>query len=349
MHNHVDQSGSGCEARYSLASRVAVRKEAFGGLAFDHRSWEILEFNRTGYDLLEIIRDKPRTATECFQWANSLSKSLDDSDAEAVLNFLSTLARRKILQPPEGDLENAYRGEPAANCPLHPARFWMEQAPTPGPRVLSAPISIWWDVTAACNLACKQCYSASGRALPDELSLSEVRRILEQLASMKLFYIYFLGGEPLLRRDFLDILAICRDLGISVMVSTNGWFVNQRVAERLANSGIHHVRVSIDGAKASTHDSIRRVSGSFDKAVAAIRYLINAGVPKVGLSPTILRENYEEAEGIIDLAAALNVHEIQLGQVCRVGRAHALSGLTVKEIWGLRRLLPRKIQLTFWR
>lgn len=81
-------------------------------------------------------------------------------------------------------------------------------------RYLSAPIFVWWDITKVCNFKCKQCYSNAGRKERRELNTSEVFDILEQLALARVFYIYFLGGEPLLRKDFLGILSKCQELGI---------------------------------------------------------------------------------------------------------------------------------------
>jgi len=74
---------------------------------------------------------------------------------------------------------------------------------------LNAPIFVWWDVTYACNLKCKQCYSSAGRPSPNELSTLEAKKLIREMSKMKIFYIYFLGGEPLLRKDLFDIVGAC--------------------------------------------------------------------------------------------------------------------------------------------
>jgi radical SAM protein with 4Fe4S-binding SPASM domain len=128
------------------------------------------------------------------------------------------------------------------------------------------------------------------------------------------------------------------------MISTNGWFVDQDCAARLASLAVRHVRVSIDGSNAKTHDAIRGVPGSFDRAVNAVRYLKAAGVPIVGIAPTLMQRNVDEAPSIIDMALSLGATEIQLGQVCKVGRGEQLDELSVDQIKDLRQMIARKIR-----
>ncbi|GAH15601.1 unnamed protein product, partial [marine sediment metagenome] len=61
---------------------------------------------------------------------------------------------------------------------------------------LSAPLTILWDITYACNLRCKHCLVTADERLQDELTLKEVKDIIDQLVNMKVFNICFLGGEP---------------------------------------------------------------------------------------------------------------------------------------------------------
>ena len=219
-----------------------------------------------------------------------------------------------------------------------------ERCPRPHHEVftLSAPLMVWWDITNACNLQCKQCYSSSHRRTPDELTTKEAIDILNQLANIGVFFVYFLGGEPFMRRDFLVLLDRCRQLGLGTMINTNGWSVSLDLAKRLVELDVRHVRVSLDGATAETHDRIRGVPGSHARAVAAVRNLKNVGITTVGVSPTIMDENFHEAEEIIDLAYHLGANEIQLGQLCQIGRAKEIGVLSPQQITSLRELYARK-------
>ncbi|MGQ9621748.1 MAG: radical SAM/SPASM domain-containing protein [Bacteroidales bacterium] len=197
---------------------------------------------------------------------------------------------------------------------------------------LRAPIFVWWDITYACNLRCKQCYSNSGKPAPNELSTPEAKELIRQLAQMKVFYIYFLGGEPLLRPDFFELAKYAHDSGIEIMMSTNGWFVTSEIASRIEEAGFMHVRVSLDGATAETHDSIRGVRGSFERAVRALKILRKTSIPRLGISPTVLTENADEIAALIELAVSLDLDEMQIVQLCRTGR-------------GSRAIAPNSVQL----
>lgn len=203
-------------------------------------------------------------------------------------------------------------------------------------KYLSAPIFVWWNITYACNLRCRQCYSNSGKPHPDELSTKEAKDLILELAKMKVFYIYFLGGEPLMRKDIFELAEYAHKCGVSTMMSTNGWFITPEIADCLEKTGLMHVRVSLDGVTARTHDSIRGVKGSFDKAVKAVRLLRKTNIPRVGISPTVLSENVNEMSALIDLGLELGVDEMQLVQLCARGRGAQAQAANITQLTELR-------------
>src|ERR1700691_3077880 len=71
---------------------------------------------------------------------------------------------------------------------------------------LDAPICLTWELTYACNLACTHCLSSSGRRDPRELTTEEARGLIDEIAAMQIFYINIGGGEPMVRRDFFDVI-----------------------------------------------------------------------------------------------------------------------------------------------
>lgn len=205
-----------------------------------------------------------------------------------------------------------------------------------GINYLSAPVFVWWDVTYACNLRCRQCYSGSGKPHPNELDTKEAKSLIRELAEMKVFYIYFLGGEPLMRKDIFELAEYARECGIATMMSTNGWFVTSEVASRLEKVGFMHLRVSLDGATAKTHDSIRGVKGSFNRAIRAIQLLKETSIPRIGISPTVLSENVDEMSALIKLGLELKVDEIQLVQLCARGRGAQAQPASIDQLIKLR-------------
>ena len=73
-------------------------------------------------------------------------------------------------------------------------------------RGLNAPICLTWEITYACNLRCVHCLSSSGHRRPDELSTAEAKRLIDEWAAMKVFYINVGGGEPMSRKDFRELM-----------------------------------------------------------------------------------------------------------------------------------------------
>src|SRR5919107_5228267 len=120
----------------------------------------------------------------------------------------------------------------------------IDSAPAPGgqpvPRLvdqfengLDAPICLTWELTYACNLQCVHCLSSSGRRDPRELTTAEAKRVLDELHDLQVFYINIGGGEPMVRRDFFELVdhAIGRDVGVKF--STNGTYLDAGTARRL--------------------------------------------------------------------------------------------------------------------
>jgi len=323
---------------YRLATAHVIRDEEFGGLIFNKLTGWIFRVNPTGAFIAKILSNDKLSYSIVISQVEQAFGLLTDDQEFAISAYLEQLKDAGVLEggvcDPEHDSYHSVGSYTFSDQVL------VDESSTLS--FLRAPLSVWWDITGICNLKCKQCYSSSGKALADELSTEEVFKILDDLADMQVFYIHFLGGEPFARKDFLKILEHCQLVGLGVMISTNGWFFNETLAQEVVRLGVRHVRVSIDGSCEATHDEIRGVSGSFTKAVTAVKILKAAGMPLVGIGPTIMKENYAEAEALIDLAASLGADEIQLDQVCKVGRGTTVDELGTEEHLSLIGLINDK-------
>jgi len=129
----------------------------------------------------------------------------------------------------------------------------------------------------------------------------------------------FSGGEPLLRHDIFDLIerAVSRDLVVNI--ASNGALINHRMAKRLKQSGVRSVTISLDGATAELHDSIRRFPGLFEKCVAAIRTLSENGL-NVVVSFTPMRLNYQDGPAVVELAVRLGAYGVNMSQYVPAGR-----------------------------
>lgn len=200
-----------------------------------------------------------------------------------------------------------------------------------------------WDITKRCNLRCKHCRSTDyyegdkGEKIKD-LTTEEVFNTLKELANNGVNRIHFLGGEPFMREDMLDIVKYASKLGIVCSINTNGTLITKEVIEKLFDSNVYLLTFSLDGASPETNDRIRG-NGVFDlvckniKEVDRIRkerkqYL------RIISSPVITKVNRYEAKALCYLAKDLGLDSIIITNLRKKGRAKENIedlGLTVPE------------------
>ncbi|MCU1397729.1 MAG: hypothetical protein JWN62_838 [Acidimicrobiales bacterium] len=166
---------------------------------------------------------------------------------------------------------------------------------------LDAPICLTWELTYACNLQCVHCLSSSGQRDPRELSTAEAKQVLDELRDLQVFYINIGGGEPMVRRDFFEILEYSISQGIGVKFSTNGAFIDFDKAQRLAAMDYLDIQISLDGTDAVTNDAVRG-AGSYDMARRAMDNLQAAGFGPFKISVVVTRHNVDQLDEFKALA-----------------------------------------------
>lgn len=89
--------------------------------------------------------------------------------------------------------------------------------------MVAPPFLVSYAITRKCNLKCKHCYSdAKDSASPDELTLDEAKKLIDDLASWNIKLLIFDGGEPVCREDFLSIAEHAYRKGLKIVVGSNG-------------------------------------------------------------------------------------------------------------------------------
>jgi len=162
-----------------------------------------------------------------------------------------------------------------------------------------------WETTRNCNLACVHCRaSATMGPYKDELDTRQGLRLLDQIAEVGKPIIILTGGEPLLREDIFEIARYGTDIGLRMVMALNGTMLTEAIAEKLAQSGIQRISVSLDGSNAKSHDSFRQVYGAFEGTLAGIELIKNAGI-EFQINTTITKTNLEEIPAIQQLAIDL--------------------------------------------
>jgi mycofactocin radical SAM maturase len=189
---------------------------------------------------------------------------------------------------------------------------------------LSAPITVTWEITAACNIACVHCLSSSGRRRPRELKTQQALALVEELAEMQVFQIHFGGGEPFIYPGIWQVLERCSNHGLVMCISTNGTLITQERARRLKQFEPLYFQVSLDGGTPDTNDSIRG-KGVFKRALHGLE-LLAAENHSLTLNSVLTKYSFYELDRLYEIAT-------RFGAKLRVTRLRP-SGRG-KQVWGV--------------
>ncbi|AMY12050.1 Antilisterial bacteriocin subtilosin biosynthesis protein AlbA [Luteitalea pratensis] len=173
------------------------------------------------------------------------------------------------------------------------------------------PYVVSWNLTYRCNLACEHCYlDAGGKpqvesenfADRSELGTEECFRVIDEIATFAPECLTILtGGEPLLRRDILEIVQRAAERELWVVVGTNGVRITENVARRLAAAGARGLSLSLDALDPERHDRFRNVRGAWRNTVEGAEILNATGLPFI-VQTTAGSHNIAELEAIADFA-----------------------------------------------
>lgn len=150
------------------------------------------------------------------------------------------------------------------------------------------------EVADRCNEACLHCYQVQGQK--GEMSTDELKHVMDELRDLGVIFLTLSGGEPTLRKDFVELVEYARELRFAVKIYSNGLRIDEPLAQKLGALAVQEVQLSLYSPKAATHDAITRVPGSFDRTVAAVKHLRAAGVAVVLKSPLMSVNETDVAE-----------------------------------------------------
>lgn len=189
--------------------------------------------------------------------------------------------------------------------------------------------TVIWEVTDYCNLECLHCCtdSAPTRARDHDLDTGRMIATARELTVNGVTELYFSGGEPFARSDMVDIIASV-DADVEVYCNTNGYFLDSAIASALVGTALRRMTVSIDGHNRELHALVRGKPSSYDRAVAAVRHLLAAGVP-VRVSHVVHPANVNHVAHFCEEMAALGVTAAVINTVFPAGRAARNPHLTL--------------------
>ena len=181
---------------------------------------------------------------------------------------------------------------------------------------------ILWEITPRCNMNCKHClfYQNTKKGISKELSTEEVYKIIDNVSKDKnISAIWLSGGEPLLRKDIVEVCKYISSKSIVPSLSTNGILLNDDLIDKLYYAGVNYIHLSLDGAKAYTHDSLRGVPGAYDKLMKVMDLLKESPI-NVGASFMVTEESVEELEEVVKIADNKKLSVLSFYLVAELGR-----------------------------
>jgi SynChlorMet cassette radical SAM/SPASM protein ScmF len=183
-------------------------------------------------------------------------------------------------------------------------------------------------LSGGCNLRCAHCWISPGfvqkrEDVGDRLTVADVSAVVDAGRPLGLTHAKLTGGEPFLNRDIFDIVALLADRGIVTSIETNGTLVDREAAAFLKRHGIQSVSVSMDSHRAAFHDAFRGVKGAFDAVTAGIEALAAEDLD-VQVIMSLVRENADDIEGLVEAAARLGARSVKINPVNPIGRGGVL-------------------------
>ncbi len=191
---------------------------------------------------------------------------------------------------------------------------------------------IAWETTRRCNLRCVHCRSSStleAEGHPD-FSFEQARHILDDISSYADPVMVLSGGEPLLRPDIFDIARYGSDKGLRMCLATNGTLVSDDICKKIIDSKIKMVSLSLDGARAETHDNFRNQVGAFDGTMKAIELFREYQIPFL-VNSSFTTRNKDEVPRIFELVKTLGATAWYMFLIVPTGRGEDVMDELIPE------------------
>lgn len=194
--------------------------------------------------------------------------------------------------------------------------------------------NLFLELTLRCNENCVHCGSRCGEVKSDELTLEQYKNFLDKVKvdfGTEGMMLCVTGGEPLLRRDFFEIMDYANRLGFHWGMTSNGTLIDDEVAEKLRKTGMRTISISIDGLE-GTHDLFRRTPGGYKAAMRGLNALINnGGFKHVQVTTVVHRKNIGELKELYRVFEDMDIDSWRILNLEPIGRAQEFSELLLQK------------------
>jgi radical SAM protein with 4Fe4S-binding SPASM domain len=152
-----------------------------------------------------------------------------------------------------------------------------------------------------------------------DFSTEEAYRVIDDIASYSKPVIVLSGGEPLLRKDVFDIAKYGTEKELRMCIATNGTLVTDEICEKMNESGVRMVSLSLDGSTDAIHDDFRSQKGAFEGTINAARLFKKHGVQFL-INSSFTKRNQEDIPHVYNLAKELGATAWYMFMIVPTGR-----------------------------
>lgn len=194
---------------------------------------------------------------------------------------------------------------------------------------------LFWECTSRCNISCLHCGSDC-KIVPDAPDMlgKDFIKVLKNIATQynpSKVMVVVSGGEPLVRADLEEVGKEISQLGFPWGMVSNGYALTANRLQGLLAAGIGSVTISLDGMQ-DNHDWLRGKSGSFEKAVSAIRMLAKIPNFLFDVVTCVNSRNFNELGELKTMLMEIGVKKWRLFIVDPIGRAKDNPELFITDV-----------------
>lgn len=165
------------------------------------------------------------------------------------------------------------------------------------------------EVTYSCNHHCQHCSIINADTQRrKELSFNQVRNILDEIAEVGCLWLVLTGGEPFMRKDFLDIYKYAKEKGILITIATNATSLTPEIVDFLQEYPPHGIQTTLFSLKERNFDAITGISGSFDRFIRGFNLLLSHRIPISAVTTPILVFNKDDIPDVKEYVERLGIN-----------------------------------------
>ncbi|MBR0898833.1 pyrroloquinoline quinone biosynthesis protein PqqE [Bradyrhizobium tropiciagri] len=188
-------------------------------------------------------------------------------------------------------------------------------------RSFGIPLAVLAELTHRCPLQCPYCSNpVTLERASSELTTSEWKKILAELAEIGVLQIHFSGGEPTIRRDLIELVQYASDVGLYCNLITSGVRLDRERLGRLVDAGLCHIQISFQGSKTASSDRVAGLAGAHAKKIQVAGWARELELP-LTVNAVMHRQNLRELRDVIEMAVDLGADRLEVANAQYYGWA----------------------------